>query len=49
MAQHPKAPITSDRLVAQVKQQIEELDVHQLKRQMDGGNGLAVIDRTHRL
>jgi molybdopterin/thiamine biosynthesis adenylyltransferase/rhodanese-related sulfurtransferase len=36
--------LTSDRLVAQVKQQIKEIDVHQLKQRMDGDNNLVVVD-----
>jgi len=34
--------LTSDRLVAQVKQNIKELDVHQLKRRMEEGDTVVV-------
>jgi len=45
MSQHsPNIPLTSDRLIALVKQQIKEIDVHQLKRRMEEDDELVVVD-----
>jgi molybdopterin/thiamine biosynthesis adenylyltransferase/rhodanese-related sulfurtransferase len=45
MAQYPKAtPLTSDRLISQVKRQINEINVHDLKRRVSEENSLVVID-----
>jgi molybdopterin/thiamine biosynthesis adenylyltransferase/rhodanese-related sulfurtransferase len=35
-------PLTSDRLIANVKQGINEIDVHQLKQQMDNGDTVVI-------
>ena len=35
-------PLTSDRLIAQVKQGIKEIDVHQLKERMDNGPSVVI-------
>jgi len=35
---------TSDRLIRQVKHQIKEIDVQTLKRRLDAGDHVAVID-----
>ncbi|UCC89042.1 MAG: hypothetical protein JSV81_06970 [Anaerolineales bacterium] len=34
--------LTSDRLIAQVKQHVKEVDVHQLKQKMDDGQTVVV-------
>ncbi|GAB4537801.1 MAG: hypothetical protein Kow0063_25060 [Anaerolineae bacterium] len=36
------SPLTSDRLIAQVKQGIKEIDVHQLKQRMERGDTLVI-------
>ncbi len=35
-------PLTSDRLIAQVKQGIKEIDVHQLKERIDSGDSVVI-------
>jgi rhodanese-related sulfurtransferase len=43
MSYYPEgAPLTSDRLIAQVKQGIKEIDVHQLKQRIEDGDTLVV-------